>query len=88
MASGLYKFYWDCGRNGSIDGAFIADEEEVLAIIGTEVAMGEVLGKHSDIYGTIEPGEITLVTQDPAVLEALKGFSVGVNPLDYIYVEE
>jgi hypothetical protein len=25
---GIYKFYWDCGRMGEIEGIFIADSKD------------------------------------------------------------
>jgi hypothetical protein len=25
----IYKFHWDCGRQGYVSGIFIADDEEV-----------------------------------------------------------
>ena len=48
----LYKFHWDCGRMGNLDGVFIAEPKEIEALIGKEIHFGEVLGKHSDIQGT------------------------------------
>lgn len=85
---GLYKFYWDCGRMGSIDGVFIADSVAIENLIGKEVYFGEVLGKHSEVYGVIEKDDITLVTNDPSVIDALGDFSAGHNPLDYVEEEE
>lgn len=37
----LYSFYWDCGRQGSLDGLFTATPEEVESIIGTDVYFGK-----------------------------------------------
>ena len=83
----LWKFTWDCGRMGQLDGLFIADEAEVQAIIGKHVEFGEVLGKFSDVGGPIEEGEIVELTDDQDFLEqaeALLGTSIsGYNPLDY-----
>ena len=45
----LYRFYEDCGRMGSLDGIFVAEESDVDALIGQNLYFGEVLGKHSDI---------------------------------------
>ena len=52
----LYKFYWDCGRQGDIESIFIATEKDIKANIGEEVYFGEILGKHSEIYGILEEG--------------------------------
>jgi hypothetical protein len=84
----LYSFYVDCGRMGSLDGLFIATQEEVDKAIGKEVYFGEVLGKHSDVQGTLEAHEITLVSSDQDKVEwllDLLGTCVsGFNPLEYI----
>ncbi len=57
----LYKFHWDCGRMGDLEGLFFASPEEVEELEGKEVYFGEVLGKHSEVFGIIEPGEISIV---------------------------
>lgn len=84
----LYSFYVDCGRMGSLDGLFIATQEEVDKAIGKEMYFGEVLGKHSDVGGTLEAHEIKLVSDDQEKVDwllDLLGESVsGFNPLDYI----
>lgn len=84
----LYKFHWDCGRSGELDGLFVATEREVEEIIGEEVYFGEVLGKHSEVYGTIEEGEIQKLDISPkSVAEVSKYLGEtwsGFNPLEYI----
>lgn len=83
----LYKFYWNCGRMGELEGLFIATEAGVKSIQGHEVYFGEVLGKHSEIYGTIDEGDITEVSSHPEVIKVLKaeiGETVsGYNPFHY-----
>ena len=86
---GLYLFQWDCGRMGDLEGIFIADSADVESLIGKNVYFGEVLGKHSEIEGVIENGDITLKTDDPAFIADLEkhlgtGTLSGHNPLDYI----
>lgn len=78
----LWKFYWDCGRQGDVEGLFKATKEEVQNAIGKEACFGEILGKHSDIYGTIEEGEIQLVSDNP--IEVMNATESGYNPLNYI----
>ena len=90
---GLYIFSWDCGRMGSVEGCFIATEEEVQNIIGKEVYFGEVLGKHSEVYGVIEKDEIQLITQDEHVINVISSSGAyntlsGHNPLNYYTPEE
>lgn len=84
----LYSFYVDCGRQGSLDGLFITTQEEVDKAIGKEMYFGEVLGKHSDVQGTLEAHEITLVSTDQDkvqwLLELLGTNVSGFNPLEYI----
>jgi len=84
----LWKFHWDCGRQGDLYGVFIATEEEVQSLVGQEVYFGEVLGKHSEVYGTIEQGEITMITNNAeavkALLEACGRTISGHNPLQYL----
>ena len=85
----LYKFEWDYGRQGSIDGLFISEEKDVKNAIGKNVYFGEILGKHSDIYGVIEEGEITEIKVSDSTLNELNlifknGNICGYNPLDYV----
>lgn len=94
MAKKLYRFHWDCGRQGDINGLFVADTEAVAAAIGRSVYFGEVLGKHSDIGGTLEAGEIEVVeSADDAFIAKLvevigSEHISGHNPLDYLSDEE
>lgn len=84
----LWKFEWDCGRQGTLESLFVATEEEVKELIGQEVNFGEVLGKHSEVYGTIDEGEITQVDLDSETVEkvtAILGDTwSGYNPLHYV----
>jgi hypothetical protein len=97
----LYRFRFDCGRMGSLGGLFIARPSVVAALIGCEIYFGEVLGKHSEITGPVEEGDLELleVTQD--TIDDLRkacgdgGFPdleymtiSGHNPLDYREEEE
>ena len=89
----LYSFYWDCGRMGSVEGLFLATEKEVKGAIGKEVYFGEILGKYSEIYGTLEADEITLVSDDQEKVEWLSSLFEyacisGYNPLEYIQDSE
>lgn len=83
----LYSFYWDCGRSGSLDGLFIAEELEVEKILGKEVYFGEVLGKHSEVYGVVDNKDIKVLSEDQEKIEWLENLLgstlSGYNPLDY-----
>jgi hypothetical protein len=83
---GIYKFYWDYGRQGEVKGIFIATKEEVANIIGKEVYFGEILGKHSEIYNTVDEEDIELITDDQAIIEVIEKIGIlptGYNPVDY-----
>lgn len=89
MSVGIYRFNWD-SRGGSLSGIFAATTEEVKALEGQEVYFGEVLGKHSEVYGTIDPGEITLVTDDPTAVDMFCKYRMdtGYDPRSYMGSED
>lgn len=74
---------------GAIEGLFTADDAEVEAAIGKRVEFGEVLGKHSDIGGTLEASEFVALTDDPDFVEKFDRFKCGsgFNPFDYMVTE-
>jgi hypothetical protein len=84
----LWKMIFDCGRSGCLEGLFIATQEEIDNLIGSKVYFGEVLGKHSEVYGAIEEGEITKVDLDSEIVEKVSAILgdtwSGYNPLEYI----
>jgi hypothetical protein len=84
----LYKFYWNCGRMGDVEGLFCATESEVNNAIGKKLYFGEILGKHSEIFGELKAEDITLLSSDQEFThkfqEVTKGISLGYNPLAYI----
>lgn len=84
----LYKFEWDCGRDGSVEGLFIEDTDLVKNSLGNQVRFGEILGKHSDIYGDLEEGDLTEIEIPQELLEILENKCSsnisGYNPLNYI----
>ncbi len=98
MTQTLYKFYWDVPRQGDIESLFIADSEQVKVVMGMTVYFGEVLGKHSDVSGTLDPEDLTVITQEPGVIADLvrlfsgdrwerSGSLCGLNPLHYLQDE-
>ena len=89
----IYEFYWNCGRMGNLAGIFVADDSEIAAVIGKNVYFGEVLGKHSEIEGTLEEDKITVKSADPdfvaKFIEVMgEGTISGINPLDYYDPDE
>jgi len=92
MAEKLYKFHWDCGRSGDVEGLFIAEELDVKNALGSEIYFGEILGKHSEVYGSFDDDDIVTLDVSPqTVVELRKAIGTnisGYNPLDYLNDEE
>lgn len=83
---GIYRFWQNWGRMGELHAIFVADAADVANAIGKRLYFGEVLGKHSDIYGPLEASDVTLVSDaadDVATFERLK-LASGYNPLEYL----
>ena len=85
----LYKFEWDYGRQGNIDGLFISEEQEVRSIVGKYIDFGEALGKHSQVDGEIEEDDIIEIKVSQSVIDEMgyifkDGNIIGYNPLEYI----
>lgn len=87
---GVYKFQFDGGRGGSLHGLFVAEDEDVKAVIGREAHFGEVLGKHSEVQGPIEESDIKLLTQDQEFVKKFLeyGCAVGFSPWDGLTDDE
>lgn len=83
----VYKLNLSCGRQGDLDGLFIAKKTYVEKLISDqiEVYFGEVLGKHSDIICTIEKSDITFVSDDPTVIKIIEEHNLenGFNPFEF-----
>jgi len=88
----LWKFDLYFYRGGSLNGLFVATDEEVEAIIGETAHFGEVNGKHSEVSEELKPMYFTEVTDDPhtvkTLLEAEGKSIVGCYPFDYIRHED
>ncbi len=81
----LYRFYWDYGRMGNVHGLFIMEEERVLAAIGKECYFGEILGKHSEVNGTLTIDDLTVLSEDQKFIqqfEEIVGTEFGYNPVE------
>jgi hypothetical protein len=90
MELAVWRFYLDCGRMGDLEGIFTATVEEVEASYGKYVYLGEVLGKHSEVYFDMEPGMLSRVvaTEDQVAWFATVVGSNGINPLEYVREED
>lgn len=84
----LYEFNLDCGRMGSLEGVFIATEEELNKIQGKNIYFGEVLGKHSEVDIVFDRDELDVKSEDQDFISKLEDVFgsptiSGYNPLDY-----
>ncbi|MEK4006520.1 hypothetical protein [Paenibacillus sp. FSL H3-0333] len=88
MGKYLYEFHWDCGRQGDVEGLFVATQEQIDNAIGKEVYFGEILGKHSEIFGELEKCDIKkLEISSEVVSEVSNHLGLtwsGYNPLHYL----
>ena len=101
----LLDWRWDCGRQGSLEAMIVVDDQgaaviDAMIATETEVHFGEVLGKHSAIYGTLETKEFSerAVGDDAATVDRVlsggapfpeRGWRTihGTNPLDFWWDE-
>jgi len=90
MKKAIYKLNVECGRSGELEGVFVATKEQVEKLISSkiEVYFGEVLGKHSEIYGAIEQHEVIFLTDSEEAVRVVEdyGLSNGFKPFDYTSV--
>jgi hypothetical protein len=87
----MWKFHWDCRRMGTVRGVFVATEAQVKAALGKRVYFGEILGKHSEVFGTLEEKDLARVTDDQAFIAKAEEYGIasnGYNPLEYLSEEE
>ena len=85
----IFKMNFDCGRQGNLTGTFVDFTERVNALKEKqiEVYFGEVLGKHSEVYGPLNDDEITIVSTDEKDIENFERLELesGYNPFEFTY---
>lgn len=82
----LYRFHWSV-YYGRVEGIFISTPTLIEKVIGSHVDFGSILGKHSQIYGSLEPEDLEVITDDIYFIDKfLKLFpnGIGYNPLNYM----
>jgi len=91
MAEHLWSMFFDCGRQGNVEGLFIASDKDVAALEGWTMRLDEPLGKHSYFEHTFKKKDQSIKKIDigtDAVLELKKAFRStelsGYNPLLYV----
>lgn len=73
---------------------FIRDKEEIARHIGSSVYFGEVLRKHSEIFGELEESDLTIISEDQDFIKKCKEvfdtetYISGYDPLDWLQDEE
>ena len=81
----LWTWYIDCGRMGELNGAFFATDQELERVLGYEVYLDDVLGKHSEITVELERDQFTALEiseQSVAVITEKLGTTLsGINPI-------
>lgn len=83
----LYKFRFDCGRQGKLEGIFIAEKTKIRILLKNKIQVyfGEVLGKHSEVYGYIKDEQIIEITDNTEVIDIFEEYELesGYNPFHY-----
>jgi hypothetical protein len=84
---GVYRLNFNCGRMGELTGVFIATDQQVNKLISSKIAVyfGEVLGKHSEVFGKIDTNNISLISDIPDVVKVVREHKLvsGYNPFHY-----
>ena len=83
----IWTFNWDCGRHGEVEGVFSATKKDIEKAIGCGIYFGEILGKHSEVFGFLDWKDLTEIICDEEFInkcEELKIIPTGYNPLCYI----
>ena len=93
MKKVLASFHWNRGRLGEVSGLFVAREQDLLSAFGKRVYFGEILGKHSDISGILDSGDIRILSDEQSFIHKLvslvgRDTISGYNPLKYLEEEE
>ena len=88
----LYEMIFDCGRMGNLVGRFLSTPETIEALIGKELYFGEVLGKHSEVYGPFERDDFRMITDNQDFINMANEIGVslesGYNPFEYYTCKE
>jgi hypothetical protein len=89
----LIGYSIDCGRSGDIDGLFVCEQEDLYKLLDTEIYLGEVLGKHSQVsikFKSLDDLDIKSNDQDfiAKLLDLFPGETLsGFNPFHYLREE-
>lgn len=88
----LYRFYWDCGALGDVEGVFVATPEQIEQALGKYLYLGEVEGEDCQIGGYLEASDLEQLNVSLGCVIELRnvlGSTIsGINPLHYVIEEE
>ena len=80
----ILEFYWERRRSSDIFESRVYPQKTAERImemmVGKQIYFGEIEGKHSEVYGTLDDGEVTIVEDR----EKVKDF-LSLNPEGYSY---
>ena len=83
----IYKFYLDYGRNGEIEGIFLANPNHVKILIDSELTVnfGEVLGRFSSVTSKITDKMLSFITDNEEAVNMFEHYNLssGFNPFYY-----
>jgi hypothetical protein len=71
----------------STEGLIITSEKELLELVEKDLYLYGTHGKHSEFIITFKMSQMTLITEDSKVIEALRPMGMviaGFNPFDYV----
>ena len=85
----LVYFCGSC-RGGCVESLFTCTEKELKDCIGKKVYFGEILGKHSDVYGYLDKSDFKIVSRNQTFIKEFEklNINIGYNPLSYLIEEE
>jgi hypothetical protein len=90
----LVSFYHDFGRSGDVEGLFVTTREQLAEAMGQDAALGEILGKHSDVTVTVTEENTKIVSDDNDKIKWLMeiiGYTAtisGYNVVDYAIIHD
>lgn len=91
MKKFLYRFILEYGRQGDIEGLFVATEKEIELILKSKLYMHDILGKHSEISGDISEEDIEKLELNPNIVSQVSKILgetwSGYNPKNYIFLK-
>ena len=86
----IWKLDLDYGRDGDLQGIFVAEKEDLDAIDGKTLYFGDALGRHSNVTKVCNLSkDIKKVTDNAEAVAMFEKYDmeIGYNPLAYLEPE-